>query len=249
MKKSILLISTSQVNGDAYLCHCRDPIKEMLKGIPLLLYIPYAVDREDWDAVTQTARTFFNALGVAVIGIHQLPDDRQHTELKAINAVFVEGGNIFRLQKELQAENISSIIRSSIMSGDMIYIGSGAGAKIASKSIRTDDGMDVFYAGMELQGLDICPFQIELESNLGYENSGNTRKTQSARIADFHQVNSDPVIAMKDGAYVTLETVEGKLHQMSFGGEVGSKIFYKDKEVINASNNSSFIFKDKLLLR
>lgn len=249
MKKSILLISTSHVNGDTYLQLYREPIKEMLKGIPLLLYIPYAVDRQDWDAVTQTARTFFNAFGVAVIGIHQLPDDRQHTELKAINAVFIEDGNVFRLQKQLQAESISPIIRSSVLSGDMIYIGCGAGAKITSKSVRTVDGMDVFYAGMELQGLDICPFQLELERNLGQENGEYSKKTLSERVADFHQINSDPVIAMKEGAYVTLETKEGQVHEISFGGKAGSKIFCKDKQVINVSNNSNFAFNDKILLR
>lgn len=136
----------------------------MLKGVQLLLFVPYANKESDWDEHTQKARIFFNTLGIAVLGIHQLPANRLPAEIEATAAIFIDGDNIFQLYKELKQRNLLSVISGSVLSGKMRYIGSGAGTKIACKALRTIDGMDSFYRNSQFEGLDIFPYQIELDN-------------------------------------------------------------------------------------
>jgi len=120
MKSSILLISSPYSNESDILVHYTEPIRAFLENIPVILFIPYATERKEWDANTQKARVFFNSIGIAVLGIHQVPQNWIFTDFKA---VFICDGDTAMLVDELQSQNLLTGIRDSILSGKMSYIG------------------------------------------------------------------------------------------------------------------------------
>ncbi|PQJ09357.1 dipeptidase PepE [Flavipsychrobacter stenotrophus] len=236
MKSSILLISNSYVNGSGYLAHYVEPIKQHLKGIPLLLFVPYAADKSEWDADTQKARVFFNSFGIAVLGVHQIPEERLLTELKATKAIFIDGGNTFRLLKELQLRNLLPAIRVSILSGEMQYIGSGAGTDVACKTVFTPNDLNIFYPNNGFEGMNLFPYHIDL----GLASMQNEDKSNIS-ISDFHQVHEEPVVGLFEGAYLNLDNDFVHTGKVYLGGKAGTKLFFKGKEPIEAPHDSSFV--------
>jgi dipeptidase E len=236
MKSSILLISNSNVNGGEYLAHYAEPIKELLAGIPLLLFVPYSADKSEWDADTQKARVFFNNFGVAVLGVHQIPEERLITELKATKAIFIDGGNTFRLLKELQQRGLLPIIRAAVLSGEMRYIGAGAGTDVACKTIHTTNDLNVFYPNNGFEGINIFPYYINLEST-----SKQKEEKMDIRIVDFHQIHEEPVIGLGEGAYLNINMDFAHTGEIYLGGETGTKLFFKGKDPLEAPHSTNFI--------
>lgn len=125
MNKPILLISKSDNQIDELFAFHKDEIIELLNNVRILLYVPYATD-EDWDINTQRIRDFFNSLGIAVLGIHQVP---QNWIFSDFEAVCIGDGSIERLLKEMETRNFLEPFRSAINSGKVRCIGVGAGAQ------------------------------------------------------------------------------------------------------------------------
>lgn len=236
MKSSILLISNSYVNGSGYLAHYAEPIKQLLKGVNLLLFVPYAADKSEWDADTQKARVFFNNFGVAVLGVHQLPDDRLFTELNATKAIFIDGGNPFRLLKELQMRNLLPAIRASVLSGQMRYIGAGAGTDVACKTIFTANDLNIFYPNNGLRGINLFPYYIDIRL-ASIQNEANS----DISILDFHQVHEEPVVGLYEGAYLNLDSDFAHTGKVYLGGKAGTKLFFKGKKPIEAPHDANFV--------
>lgn len=236
MKSSIFLISNSYANGSGYLALYAEPIKQLLKDITLLLFVPYAADQSEWDAETHKARVFFNSFGVAVLGVHQLPDDRLLTELEATKAILIDGGNTFRLLKEMQARNLLPIIRASVLSGEMHYIGSGAGTEVACKTIFTTNDLNIFYPNNGFEGINLFPYYIDLGS-ASVQNDGKSK----IKISDFHQVHEEPIVELYEGAYLNLDSDFAHTGKVYLGGKAGTKLFFKGKEPIEAPHDANFI--------
>lgn len=236
MKSSILLISNSYVNSGDYLANYVEPIKELLTGIPLLLFVPYAADKSQWDADTQKARVFFNNFGVAVLGVHQIPEERLITELKATKAIFIDGRNTFQLLNELQRRSLLPIIRAYVLSGEMRYIGAGAGTDVACKTIHTTNDLNIFYPNNGFDGINIFPYYIKLKST-----SQHKGETENISMKDFYQIHDEPVIELREGAYLNLDIDFANTGEVYLGGKAGTTLFLKGKEPLEAPHSTKFI--------
>src|SRR5205814_10359048 len=94
----ILLISNSTVHGRGYLDHAENEIRDLLGGAKNVLFFPFALhDRDDY-AAKASAR--FAAIGYEVTSAHNATDPDK--ALAAADAIFIGGGNTFRLVKALQ---------------------------------------------------------------------------------------------------------------------------------------------------
>ena len=91
----LLLLSNSTAPGRRYLEHAVDALTDILQGIDELVFVPYAL--ADHDGYTTQVRTALEPLGVSVTGAHADDD-----ALSKASAIFVGGGNTFRLVKALQ---------------------------------------------------------------------------------------------------------------------------------------------------
>ena len=238
MKHSILLISSSAVHGYGYLECNMDAIQEFLSDISTpLLFVPYAADKNEWDNYTNKVRAALSPLGIKVTGIHTVPSKRIFTGHEAI---FVGGGNTFRLLNELQQQGLMPGIREAVMAGTMRYMGSSAGTNLATRSICTTNDMPIVYPKGGFDGLNLFTYQI----NPHYLDPGDTThkgETRDQRLAEFHQMNNTPVVGLREGAYMGIGTDFATTHELYIGGINGAKIFIKGKAPYEAPVGQKFI--------
>src|SRR5262245_1094534 len=99
--RRLLLISNSTLHGGGYLDHAEPEIRSFLGSRIRVLFIPYAMHDRDGYAARTRAR--LAALGCETVSAHdETADDRRLAALDRAEAIFVGGGNTFRLLDSLQ---------------------------------------------------------------------------------------------------------------------------------------------------
>lgn len=238
MRNPILLISSSAVHGYGYLECNRDAIQEFVTGITTpLLFVPYAADKNEWDGYTDKVRAFFKTLNVPVTGIHKVPEKRIFTDHQAI---FVGGGNTFRLLNELQQQGLLPQIREAVLGGKMRYMGSSAGTNLATRSICTTNDMPIVYPKGGFEGLNLFTHQINPHYLDPEPESKHKGETRDQRLAEFHQMNDTAVVGLREGAYISINTDFADTHELYIGGINGAKIFEKGKQPYEAPRGEHF---------
>ena len=182
----LLLISSSLVHGYGYLDHPEPDIKRHLAGKKRVACVPFAAF--DHAAYTAQVSERFGRMGFEIVPIEQL---------ERADAIFVGGGNTFRLLKKLYDRNLLETIRERVRAG-MPYIGSSAGSVITAPTIRTTNDMPIVEA-KSLNSLGLIPFQINghyLDPDPASTHKGETREE---RIREFHEENTTPVVGLREG--------------------------------------------------
>lgn len=214
MQGPILLISNSTLHGSGYLDHCEGEIRAHLEGLGSALFVPYAL--HDLAAYARTARDRFERMDLRLDSVHDAADPRRAVE-KA-EAIFIGGGNTFRLLTRLYEAELLEPIRHRVRDG-MPYIGSSAGSNVACPTIKTTNDMPIVQPpGFEALGL--VPFNLNchyLDPAPGSTHQGETREQ---RIREFHEMNEPAVVGLREGALLRVAppTVE-------LGGRNGGRLF------------------------
>jgi dipeptidase E len=206
----LLLISNSTRHGERYLDHCADAIRSLLgTSIKRVLFVPYAI--HDHSAYAATVRSRFDLMAYAVDAVH----DAKGGPLVAVEqaqAIFIGGGNTFRLIDALWRYELIEPIRRRVQSG-LPYIGTSAGANVACPSIRTTNDMPIVQPP-SFAALDLVPFNINAHYQDPIEGSTHMGETREQRIAEFHEENTPAVVGLREGAWLHVEgevmTLEGK---------------------------------------
>lgn len=214
-----LLISNSFSHGGGYLEHCAEAIKGFLGSVKRITFVPYAAHEKDWDRYTAMAREAFARMEIEVVGIHE--DISRQSPPSFAQALFVGGGNTFRLLKTFGDVGLGSI--TGIQDREVPYIGVSAGANLACPTIRTTNDMPIVEP-TDLNGLNLVPFQINPHFVDADPTSKHMGETREKRIAEFHEEdeNTTPVVGLREGAWITMEDDEATL-----GGTNGAKIFVR----------------------
>ncbi len=237
MQNSILLLSSSVVHGYGFLEYSRDVITSFMSGLSTpLVFVPFAAGETEWDSYIDKVRTFFTTLGIEVKGIHTLTEE----EIWQHEAIFIGGGNTFRLLNELQQRNLLPGIRQAVLGGKMKYLGSSAGTNMATCSIRTTNDMPIIYPKDGFDALNLFTYQINPHYLDPEPESKHKGETRDQRIAEFHQENDTPVIGLREGSYISIATNFAETHEMYIGGTPGAKIFLKGKEPYEAPRETAF---------
>ena len=187
----LLLISSSNVHGYGYLDHAEPEMKSFLGGIRHVAFVPFAIQ----DRVAYTAKV---AERLAKMGF------RVDEDVEKAEAIFVGGGNTFRLLKALYETGLIEKIRSRVLSGTP-YIGSSAGSNIAAPTIRTTNDMPIVEPP-SFDALNLVPYQINphyLDADATSTHMGETREQ---RLKEFHEENDIPVVAIREGTMLRVET-------------------------------------------
>ena len=103
----VLLISNSTLYGSGYLDHAEAEIRDFLGDVRRVLFVPFAL--YDRDAYTASARERFAKMDYELTSVHDAVDP-----LRAVaetDAIFVGGGNTFRLLKTLYDRQLLDPIR------------------------------------------------------------------------------------------------------------------------------------------
>ena len=222
--KRILLISNSTLFGGGYLDHAADEIQDFLAGVKTVLFVPYALYDQDDYAATAAAR--FQRMGYQLTSIHTSPNPAQ--AVKITDAIFIGGGNTFRLLKALYDFQLLGPIRQRVEEG-MPYIGSSAGSNIAGPTIKTTNDMPIVeppsFAALGLVSIQINPHYLDPDPNSRH--MGETRET---RLLQFLEENDTPVAGIREGAMIRIEH-----GQMTLKGSTGARIFRKGQKPIEVS--------------
>ncbi len=171
-----------------------------------LLFIPYALQDHDRYLQTMTERGI-NA-GYELAGIHHASDPVD--AVQQADALFIGGGNTFRLLASLYDRNLLEPIRQRVRAG-MPYLGISAGCNVACPTMKTTNDMPITQPP-SLDALGLVPFQVNphyfsgqvhVKSDDGYhEHFGETR---DERIREFHEINDTPVIGLWEAGLLRIE--------------------------------------------
>lgn len=200
--RRLLLISTSTVYGTGYLDHAESEIRDHLKGIARILFVPYALaDRAGYAA---KARERFQRMGIGLESLHEVSNPREAVE--HAEAIFIGGGNTFRLLKALYDHNLVDEIRGRVERG-MPYMGASAGSNVACPTIRTTNDMPIAEPP-SLRALNLFPYQINPHYIDPDPDSTHMGETREERLIQYLEENERPVIGLREGAMLRVEKGE-----------------------------------------
>lgn len=221
MPPRLLLISTSVVHGTGYLEHALPEMADFLAGVTRVLFVPHAL--KDHDAYAAKARGAFRTIGRDLDSLHEAASPRD--AIRDAPALFVGGGNTFRLLAALYALDLLGAIRDRAAEG-MGYMGASAGSNVAGPTIRTTNDMPIVEPP-SLTALGLVRFQINphyLDPEPGSRHMGETREE---RLRQFHEENETPVVGLREGAMLR---VEGG--RVVLKGAAGARVFRRGREPV-----------------
>src|SRR5437899_6840008 len=111
--KKLLLISSSNVHGRGYLDHVESDIRDLLGSIRKVLFVPYAL--YDRNAYAAKAGERLSRMGFSLDSPHLNSNPRRLVE--EAEAIFIGGGNTFRLLKALYDYDLLKVIRRRVEEG------------------------------------------------------------------------------------------------------------------------------------
>jgi dipeptidase E len=212
----LLLLSSSAVHGTGYLDHAMGAVREWLGTRRRLAFVPFALAERD--AYVARVRERFTREGIEVEGVPL----GGRSVLERAEAVFVGGGNTFRLLKTLQDQELLKVLREGARGGTP-YMGSSAGSNLAAPTIRTTNDMPI----VEPRGLDalgLVPFQI----NPHYEDkdpaSRHMGETREERLLQYLEENARPVLGLREGSWLRASG-----SGLVLGGKAGARLFARDR--------------------
>ena len=217
----ILLISNSTVHGRGYLEHAEAEIRDFLGDAKSVLFFPFALYDRDGYAAKASAR--FSEMGYEMKSAHTVSDPEK--AVASAEAIFIGGGNTFRLLKALQDLGFIEPIRRRVRDGAP-YIGSSAGSNVAGPTIKTTKDMPIVQP-RSFDSLGLVPFQISPHFQDPDPSSTHMGETQEDRIIQFLEENETPVLGMREGAWVRAET-----GRVVLGGTRGARIFRRGESPV-----------------
>ena len=226
----ILLISNSTVYGRGYLDHVDAQIKSFLRSATNVLFFPFALFDRDTYAAKAKAR--FVAMGYSMETAHSVP--HPHQAIEQTDAIFIGGGNTFRLLKALQDLDLLGPIRRKVLGGAP-YIGSSAGSNVAGPTIKTTKDMPIVEP-RSFDSLGLVPFQISPHFQDPDPNSKHMGETQEERILQFLEENQTPVVGIREGAWLICE--DGAV---TLRGEAGARIFRRGEIPMEAKPDENIV--------
>jgi dipeptidase E len=164
-------------------------------------------------------------MGYALESAHANKDP--HKAIDRTDAIFIGGGNTFRLLKALQDLDLLQPIRRKVRSGTP-YIGSSAGSNVAGPTIKTTKDMPIVQP-RSFNSLGLVPFQISPHFQDPDPNSTHMGETQEDRILQFLEENETPVVGMREGAWLLCEK-----NAVTLKGETGARIFRPGETPVEA---------------
>jgi len=214
VQRRLFLLSNSTNHGSRYLEHAAEELLEFLRGERRILFVPFALhdERTYWERVSR-------ALADTGLEVDRLArDDSAPDAIGSARAVFVGGGNTFRLLDKAQRTEIIEPLRRRVASG-MPYVGSSAGTVISAPTLKTTNDMPI-VAPSSFESLGLVPFQINCHYVEGPAAPGHMGETRDDRIAEYLEENEPPVLAMREGAWLRVED-----DAASLGGTAGARLF------------------------
>jgi dipeptidase E len=203
-------------------------MRSIFGPVERLLFIPYAL--QDHDGYVQRMMERGLDGGYALDGIHRYPYPQK--AVREAQAIYVGGGNTFRLLGDLYCFELLDVIRERVQGG-IPYLGISAGTNVACPTIKTTNDMPITLPP-SLAALGLVLFQINphyftgqthVKREDGYhEHFGETRDD---RIREFHEMNHTPVVGLWEAGLLRIE--RGRVELLG----APARIFRKGQEPVD----------------
>lgn len=219
MSRRLLLVSNSTSHGSGYLDHCADEIADFFAGVQRILFVPFAL--HDRDGYADKAAERLGEMGFQVDSLHRAAAPRR--AVAGAEAVFIGGGNTFRLLDALYRSGALEAIRQRVGEG-MPYMGTSAGTNVACPTIRTTNDMPIVQPPA-FDAMDLVPFQVNahyLDPDPASTHQGETREQ---RLREYLEENDRAVVGLREGTWLR---VEGD--RMTLGGSAPARLFRRGRE-------------------
>lgn len=217
MTMRLLLISSSVVHGYGFLDHSEAEIRRFLEGARSVAFVPFA--QQDHDAYTARVRERLGRMGFEVTQV------RGWSDVASAEAIFIGGGNTFRLLKQLYDTALIEPIRARVQGGAR-YIGSSAGTNVATPTIKTTNDMPIVFPP-SFDALSLVSFQINPHYLDPDPNNTHKGETREDRIREFLEENDTPVLGLREGSML-----RGDGDQIELLGEKSGRLFRRGAEPI-----------------
>lgn len=213
----LLLISSSNVHNYGFLDHPEPEIRRHLAGRRRVVFVPFAA--KDHDGYTTVVRERFARMDLEVEPI------RDADSLRDAEAVFVGGGNTFRLLKTLYERDLLEPLREAARGG-LPYIGSSAGSVITAPTIRTTNDMPIVEPP-SFDSLGLIPFQLNCHYLDPDPTSTHKGETREQRITEFHEENATAVVGLREGTMLRITNGTAQLL-----GLANARIFRRGRQPV-----------------
>lgn len=220
--KHIIIASTSTIHGNSYLEYLLADLKKLFKEKNEILFVPYArpggISHDDY---TSKVAEVFSTIGKTVKGIHEFKNPVE--AVKSAQGIFVGGGNTFVLVHQLYKNNLVEVIKDVVNNGTP-YLGTSAGSNICGLTIGTTNDMPIIYPP-SFKTFGFVSFNINPHYLDPQPNSKHMGETRETRIKEFHNLNTQPVVGLREGSWL-----EVKENSIVLKGTLTARIFEYKKE-------------------
>lgn len=229
--KKILLASTSTLFGQEFLEYLFPEIIELFKNSKEILFIPYArpggISHEEYTGKVKDA---FKSMPFKVRGINEFKDPKK--AILEAEGVFTGGGNTFLLVDKLYRTGIMELLKNRLQEG-IPYLGTSAGTNIGGLTMQTTNDMPIVYPP-SFKTLGVVSFNINPHYLDPDDNSTHKGETRETRIKEFHSINSQPVVGLREGSWLEVsgETIILK-------GNLSARIFRANQVPVELPTGSS----------
>src|SRR3989442_15268277 len=227
--KRLLLISNSTQYGSGYLDHYEGGIRDFLRVTSRVLFFPFAL--YDRVAYANKARARFAAMGYELDSI--LEPTGSEKAVARSQALFVGGGNTFRLLKAFYAFELVHAVRRQVEEGVPDIGASAAGPILAGPTIKTTQDMPIVDPP-SFDALNLVPFQISPHYLDPDPASTHMGETQGERILQFLEENDAPLVGLREGAMLRVED-----RWICLKGCAGARMFARSGAPIEARPGAS----------
>lgn len=204
--------------------YVQEELRDFFGGITRVVFVPFALF--DHNAYAGRVRQTFP---YQLYSLHQAGDMR--TAIRDAEAIFIGGGNTFRLLKALYDHDLIGWIQERVHAG-VPYLGSSAGSNVACPTIKTTNDMPIVQPP-SFEALNLVPFQINPHYVDPDPHSKHMGETREERLQQFLQENATPVIGLREGAWLRIENGSCQLK-----GTNGARLFRKNCPPIELDNGS-----------
>ncbi|HEX3071809.1 MAG TPA: dipeptidase PepE [Thermoanaerobaculia bacterium] len=211
----ILLLSNSIQFGSGFLDHAESEITDFLRGVTRVAFVPFAAFDLD-DYADRVARRFA-PWNITISSVHRRDGSRVIDDAEAI---FIGGGNTFRLLTRLYETKLLHRIAARVRDG-IPFLGSSAGSIVAGPSLKTTKDMPVLEPE-SFSALGIVPFHISPHYLDPDPSSRHMGETQEERILQFLEENEGRVVGLREG---TMLRVEGE--SVTLKGPSSARLFQR----------------------
>jgi dipeptidase E len=213
----------------------RTAVIDHLRGAKRAVMIPYA--QSDHDRATARFAEWLTPLGVEITGVHTAEDPA--AAIAAADAVFVTGGNSFRLVNALHRLGLIEPVREAIERG-VPYFGASAGSNVACPTIRTTNDMPIVQPP-SFAAFDLVPFQINPHYIDPPPPESRVGETRDDRLREFLEENEVTVVALREQSWLEIDGPAMRL--VGTGGAVLFRRGAESQQLVGGADLSELLLE------